>query len=375
MIGLKMRRENGEEIPLGNTTPLRPGHGPQRRSLLMMDYLEELSSALLNHTPQIYIDERIGRGGFCSVFQGSYLDKEGERVLCAVKIPNPDFLIPSRGRNASLEEALFNQECLLHPIISRLAPNVVKPYFVGRAGDNKEFPFMVMQLMQDYTGANIAYRPEKYNLGDRIGVIRDIARCLFYMHRKGYLHCDIKPENIFFPFPDESSDRLIRGYLGDFGLARSIHGTGSIPSEELLGSPEYMAPEQVLDGRADEKSDQFSLGVVLYNFLSHQMPRETLYEISEPYERAQMIAQAPIITQPAGIYAEERGFLPIALKALERNPDKRFENIAAMDYALKQATHQHCDPLAPPKRNEGIFRNLIYRLKSTLGFHEPFQQQ
>lgn len=372
---LKLRKENGEEISPNQTRPLTFSKGSQLKSLLMMDYMERLSSALEQHTPQIFLDERIGKGGFCSVYQGYYLDGEGEKVYCAIKMQTPDFSAQRTKEQANLEEILFLNECLLHPIIHRLAPNVVKPHFFGAAGTNHEFPFMVMQLMQDYTGASIASMPEKYHLQDRINIIRDIARCLFYMHRNGYLHCDIKPENILFPFPDESSDRLLRGFMGDFGLARSVKSTGSVYANELLGSPNFMAPEQVTDRHADKKSDQFSLGAVLYLFLSGQLPRDVQDGIDNPYEKALAIAQAPIVTNPSGIYSEERGFLPIALKALERDPDKRFESIAEMDYALKQVFHNCFDNLAPPRRKKGLLHRFISRTKSILGCREPFLLQ
>lgn len=324
MPNLKIRFENGKTIPIKQ----QKGYSPREEMARRMDYFDALSEALKENNPPIYLDERIGKGGFSWVFQGSYT-KNNRNTLCAVKMPHPEFARQRDPEQARLEEALFDSECTLHQRIFEIAPNVVEPYFFGSAGRNYEFPFIVLQLMQDFTGSNIAAQPCKYSLKERIGVVRDVARCLYYMHKRGYLHCDIKPENIFFPLPSNSPDgRFLKGHLGDFGLARKSKTLGTLHLKAKFGSLAYIAPEQVLTDQVDEKADQFSLGAVLYTFLSGQLPRDIKAGVEE-----ELLVTAPIPI-PSLLCPKEKALISIAMKAMEQRPENRFGGIAEMDHAL-----------------------------------------
>src|ERR1051325_1583901 len=104
--------------------------------------------------------------------------------------------------------------------------------------------------------------------GDATRILREIAWALAYAHAQGVIHRDLKPDNILL---ERATGRAV---LTDFGIARQVETSGLTVGGELIGTPEYMSPEQVAGEALDGRSDLYSLGIVGFYCLSGQLPFE-----------------------------------------------------------------------------------------------------
>ncbi len=158
----------------------------------------------------------------------------------------------------------------------------------------------------------------------------EIASALEAAHAQGLVHRDVKPENILL---DDSG----RALLTDFGIARSIsHGQQgrreTIGSSGLpVGTPEYMAPEQLRNDPVDQRADIYALGVVLYEALTGQAP----HEAETPYEVATLVLTAPLISPVKRNSQVWPALEQVVLTALARRPEDRFQDIANFAVALQ----------------------------------------
>lgn len=186
--------------------------------------------------------EQIGRGGMASVFRA--YDPDLNRHV-AVKV------LPSfEGEDPSFV-ARFRQEAQAIAILNH--PNIVQVYDVG---EDKGFAYIVMEHVTGGTLTQVLTRP--LTLKEVLEWTSPLAEALEYAHSQGVIHRDIKPANVLV---DVNGDPK----LSDFGLARLLEGSASLTAKDtLLGTPEYISPEQVMGLPADQKSDVYSLGVVVY---------------------------------------------------------------------------------------------------------------
>jgi serine/threonine-protein kinase len=201
-------------------------------------------------------------------------------------------------------------------------PNIVPIFEVGR---HQGHAFFSMKLIG---GGNLARHLTHY-LGDPQAVARlmaSIARTIQHAHRKGMIHRDLKPSNILI---DESGQPLI----ADFGLVkRAGDGSSLTASGVLLGTPAYMAPEQVAGDEAAPAADIYSLGAILYQLLTGRPPfrggtvAETLAQVLE-HDPVPPRRVRPSISR-------ELEF--ICLKCLEKNPAKRYPSAAALAADLER---------------------------------------
>jgi serine/threonine-protein kinase len=157
---------------------------------------------------------------------------------------------------------------------------------------------------------------------DRVNTLfQQVAAAIDYAHKRGVTHRDIKPSNILL---DDDQN----GYLSDFGLARSVERSGQTltGTGTMIGTPTYTSPEQIQDGRADHRSDIYSLGVVLYEMVTGRPPfiGDSVFTIMQAHLNKPPLRPSELrLDLPAEI---ER----IILKALEKNPDRRYQTVSAM---------------------------------------------
>ena len=126
------------------------------------------------------------------------------------------------------------------------------------------FSYIVMEYV---TGGTLLDRiGGRLPMEQVLGLIAPVGEALAYAHRQGVVHRDIKPANVLL---DEDG----RPKLSDFGLARMLEGSsGLTQADSVLGTPEYMAPEQALGRTADQRSHLYSLGIIIYQMLLGQTP-------------------------------------------------------------------------------------------------------
>ena len=204
--------------------------------------------------------------------------------------------------------------------LARLAhPNIVALHEVGTAGDGR--PYIAMERVSGETLANFVRREGAMDPAYALSVAKQVLRGVQAAHREGILHLDLKPDNVL--LAKDGSVRIV-----DFGMSSVVREAGMTPSRSgkdsitVNGTPEYMAPEQVLGSRVDARTDVYAVGCILFELLTgHPV-----------FERSARIAQlgkhlhdAPVSLRDR---APERRFSPamqaIVEKALQKSPSERF---------------------------------------------------
>src|SRR5438552_5458049 len=185
----------------------------------------------------------LGRGGMGNVY------KARERTLdryVAIKI------VPEhRSQDASFIER-FRREAR---IAARLRhPRIVSVHEVGAMG---AFPYFSMDYIEGSTLRALVERKKSLPQEDAISIVVEICRAVAHAHGKGIIHRDLKPENVMI---DTEGDVFVM----DFGLARAVEDSGLTTPGTIVGTPFYMSPEQLAGEKLDERSDIYSIGLILY---------------------------------------------------------------------------------------------------------------
>jgi Tol biopolymer transport system component/predicted Ser/Thr protein kinase len=258
------------------------------------------------------IIEELGRGGMAVVykaFQPSLGRYVALKVLPEYFQHDPEFI------------ARFQREARAAAQLSH--PNIVVIYDVGeQAGVH----YIAMEYLD---GGSLRDRLEKGALSpqEALRVIGQVGSALDFAHSRGLVHRDIKPANILF-----SADG--RPKVTDFGIARANEGgTRLTRTGVLMGTPEYMSPEQVQGTVVDHRSDLYALGVMLYEMLTGQVPFQGETPHATLYAVATQAPPAPRQVNPGLPPAIEA----VILKALAKRPDDRFQRGADMAAALQAA--------------------------------------
>ncbi len=260
--------------------------------------------------------EPLGSGGMARVYRGYHpqLDR-----YVAVKVLRSDLVEDG----AFL--ARFRQEA--QAVAALRHPNIIQ---VHDFDVDDDIYFMVMELLDGdtlHTRLNdYRVRDEQMSWGEIARILLDVLDGLAYAHQAGMIHRDIKPANILLT-------RRGQAVLADFGIAQIVGGTRHTVSGALLGTLNYMAPEQGLKGISDVRSDLYSLGIVFYEMLTRNPP----YHADTPLAILLKHVNDPL-PLPRAVNADiPEPFERIVLKALAKESDGRFQSAAEMAAALKQA--------------------------------------
>ncbi len=251
------------------------------------------------------ISSLIGSGGMADVYQAT--DVVDQKVV-AVKILKKEF--------AENEEFLrrFRNESKAIAVLSH--PNIVKIYDVGFS---EKLQFIVMEYIDGITLKDYMESQGTLNWKDSIHFITQILRALHHAHEHGIVHRDIKPQNIMV-----FSDGTIK--VMDFGIAKFAREEGKTSTDQAIGSVHYISPEQARGDVTDEKSDLYSVGVVLYEMLTGKKP----FDGDNAVSIALMHMQAEIPAPRSMNSAIPSGLEEIILHAMEKNPKDRYPSARAM---------------------------------------------
>ncbi|MDF3068520.1 MAG: Protein kinase [Polyangiaceae bacterium] len=271
------------------------------------------------------VTREIGRGGMAAVYEAENVDI-GKRV--AVKILAAELITSRIVRERFLREA-------------RAAAAVRSPYIcdVYDSGMYEERPFLVMELLEGESLYDLLTRARQLDFESTLRIATHSARGLQKAHESNIVHRDLKPENIFLT-KDEEGKLLAK--LVDFGLAKFYEPTGNDQATvrltregALFGTPAYMSPEQAKGkGEVDHRADLWALGCIVYECLTGQ----TVWSVDQGV--AMILAQ--IASAPLPRPNKLRPDLPPSfeqwfLKALDRDPDKRFQTARELSDALNKA--------------------------------------
>ena len=258
----------------------------------------------------------LGRGGMADVYRAED-ERLGREV--ALKAVPPEFARDPE-RVERFEREVRAAARLTHP-------NIVTVYEFGQ-GAGQHFYTMALMPGGDLK-ARVRAHPDGMPPEEARAVAAAMARALDYAHRQGFVHRDVKPENIL--FGEDGAPQLT-----DFGIARAMSsGTRMTATGMSIGSPHYMSPEQARGKEVDGRSDLYSLGVVLYEMLTGRVPFDAADTLAVAYAHV----NDPVPELPPALAASQ----PVVDRLLAKSADDRFGSAAdlAEDLArdaLPQAT-------------------------------------
>ena len=196
-------------------------------------------------------------------------------------------------------------------------PNIVTIYDVGAHEDQ---PFIAMEFIAGETLGQLVHRRAPLTLSRRIALMEQVCVGLAYAHRHGIVHRDVKPANLMI-----SRDSGVLKVL-DFGVAGRVDADPGLQGEMLMGTPNYMSPEQVVGQPSDHRSDIFSVGLVLYELLT--------YHQAFSGDSQQSILLKVLNESPQPLAALVPGIDPalpaIVDRALEKSVERRYPDLEAM---------------------------------------------
>lgn len=210
---------------------------------------------MLSHLGRYEIISEIGQGAMGVVYKA--LDPLIERAV-AIKTINLALAMTPEERTEY--EARFYQEAKAAGRLSH--PNIVTIHDMGRSGDNA---YIVMEFLEGRELRDILDEGRRLPVDQVLDLVAQVARGLAYAHEHGVVHRDVKPSNIMVVRDDHVK-------ITDFGIARMATSSVRTQAGMVLGSPKYMSPEQVLGKKIDQRSDIFSLGIMLYEMLAGHPP-------------------------------------------------------------------------------------------------------
>jgi WD40 repeat protein len=257
----------------------------------------------------------IGQGGFASVWRA--IDPLLRRCV-AIKVPHPEVRIDPQLSDRFLRESRAAAR-LNHPHIVR----------VHEAGEIDGIPYLASEFVAGESLGQAVQRGEIMPAMDAARMVAALADAIAHAHQNGVVHRDIKPDNILLESPPESAPlRLPTARLTDFGLARlADEETDRSRAGLLVGTPNYMAPEQIVGGPSARETgvDIYALGVVLYQLITGSLPRQSNSTVQGLVEQSLRIEppQRRNVNIPADLAA-------ICLRCLESDPARRYDSAAAL---------------------------------------------
>ena len=251
------------------------------------------------------IRDIIGIGGMAVVYKA--YDNIEDRIV-AIKILKEEF--------STNDEFLrrFKNESKAIAVLSH--PNIVKVFDVSFG---EIFQYIVMEYIDGITLKTYIENQGSLHWNDAINFTTQILRGLQHAHDKGIVHRDIKPQNIMV-LPDGTIK------VTDFGIARFARNEHKTITDKVIGSVDYISPEQAKGEPTDEKTDMYSVGVMLYEMLTGKLPFEADSAVSVAIMQLQTEAQLPTEINPSIPLGVEQ----ITLRAMRKDASLRYSSAAEM---------------------------------------------
>lgn len=249
--------------------------------------------------------EKVGEGGMSLIYRAKdlYLNRiVAIKVLREHLIHDEEFV------------ARFRREA--QAVASLSHANIVSIYDVGQ---DKDLHYLVMEMVE---GQNLKERIKelgKIPLGQAVEIAVQICDALEHAHKHKIIHCDIKPHNIIITKDGKAK-------VTDFGIARAVTTATITHTGSIMGSVHYFSPEQAKGEIADEKSDIYSVGVVLYEMMTGRLPFEGESPISVALKKINSDAVPPHEVNPEIGEALEK----VIQRAMDRNPLKRYDSVQGL---------------------------------------------
>lgn len=282
---------------------------------------------------------QVGEGGMGIVYEAVHVDLSrtvAVKLLAREHSASPAWVAQFRAEARAIAQLSHEHIVQLHDF--------------GVSADGR--PFYVMEWLDGESLESYLERERGMDYREALEIGIKVCSALEVAHRADIVHCDIKPENLF----------LVRGggfKLLDFGVAQALtrapaRDPDASPAFRVVGTPEYLAPEQATGKGADRRSDLYALGVVLYRLVTGELPHSGSSAV------ALLHAKTSKTVEPPRMRAPNRG-LPMMVdriisQALEQDPERRFQTATELRFALERALGE---PARARRRRQRIGRVLV----------------
>jgi eukaryotic-like serine/threonine-protein kinase len=283
---------------------------------------------------QYQLTELLARSGMASIFKATDT-RSGATV--ALKVPHMQYESDIAFYQRFEREEQIGQK-LEHPNIVR----VLRP-------EHKSRMYLVMEFAEGQSLRAIIGRRKRLPVGEALDIARQVCRALVYMHQRGIVHRDLKPENVL--VTAEGHVKLL-----DFGIAmdEAARRLTWVGLSATMGTPDYMAPEQVRGRRGDVRTDVYALGTMLYEMITGEVPFTGA--------NAQVVMRAKVEEDPRPpreVFPDiDPNVEEIILRAIDRAPRERYASSAELLADLEDPTK-----VVPKDRSERRNRPLMTMLR------------
>ncbi|MEA3327966.1 MAG: serine/threonine-protein kinase [Chloroflexota bacterium] len=280
---------------------------------------------------------KLATGGMAEVYLA--FDSFMEREVTLKLLPKLFMHDPTFEKRFEREARLLAQ--LEHPAI-------VPVYDFGY---HDEQPYMVSRFMRGGSLLEKITAEGPLSFGLSLDIVQRICSGLAYAHEKGIVHRDIKPGNILF-------DEQENAYIADFGIAKLAESTSTLTGNALIGTPAYMSPEQFAgSGEIDSRSDQYSLGIVLFEMLSEELPFKG--DTTARLMKSHLMDPPPQLRTLRSELPEE--IEPVIQRMLSKKPDERYPSMTELTRDFEQITRftTITDPLKPDYQTRKMDQPLV----------------
>ncbi len=265
--------------------------------------------------------EEIGTGGMGKVFKARDLELN---IVVALKMIKPE-LSSDPGIVARFKRELLLAREIVHE-------NVIR---IHDLGEINHIRYISMNYIQGNSLTEIVQATGKLTIEKSIDIAKQVSSALKAAHLKGIVHRDLKPQNIMI-------DKKGSAYVLDFGIARSVASTGETEAGIVLGTPDFISPEQIQGKQADASSDIYSLGIIMYEMVTGQLPFKADSPTAILYKHLHELPIPPAKLNPQIPKKLEK----IILRCMEKKKKDRYKS---MDQILEELEQEKTGQIKPIK--------------------------
>jgi serine/threonine protein kinase/tetratricopeptide (TPR) repeat protein len=320
-IKTDLRYQSAEEI-LRDLNLILPAQSSSGQSASMLGPQAFSSGSFFG--PRYRIESLLGEGGMGKVYKA----QDGElRRTVALKLVRPELASDP----SSMDR--LKQEILLASKVSH--KNILRIHDLGDVGGLK---FISMAFVDGRDLHQIISAEGKLPVPRAVRITRQLCLALEAAHSEGVIHRDLKPQNVLVDQEDQV-------FVSDFGLAKSleVHASMMTSTGEVNGTPRYMSPEQVESGPVDHRSDLYSLGLILYEMVTADLPFQSDSVLQAMYQR---VTQSP--KNPKALNPDLPDYLVnIIMRCLEKDPAQRYQHARDILVDLDRADSAPPDTSVP----------------------------